>query len=478
MSDIFISYANEDRDTAARFARLLESVGWRVWWDRRIPAGRTWRSILEEALREMRCLVVLWSKNSVQSSWVTEEAEEARRLGKVIVPVLIERVEPPIGFRAIQAADLADWNGSTDDPAAQLFIADLRSVLGEPIEKLTPESDLPQQQDRKIDRLAQRVGGHRFKIVAVAAAVVALLGGWRIWEHFKEETATSAPEPKTVQPSAPRLTGLIIRGERKELKPAEKVRLELSGTYSDGKQALVKDGINWSSSASQVASINDDGEITGLKDGTAEIRANVGEVASAPWTITIKGVELARQPALPPKLVALRVSVESRELFIKERLTIRVRGRYSDNTEQTLTSGIEWQISDRAVASITSIGELQALRPGKVEVIARSGDLSSAPVRLVVKEPQSPVPPVVKPAQIPDAGPTKMPPPIDQAKAKITAYVDRAESLREQGNYAAALAELEKARTLDPSNENVRKEIEQTKRACNAERVLGSQVSC
>jgi hypothetical protein len=99
MVDVFISYANEDRESAAQVARLLESVGWSVWWDRRIPAGRTWRSVLEDALGEMRCMIALWSKHSVGSPWVTEEAEEARRLGKTLVPILIQRVEPPIGFR-------------------------------------------------------------------------------------------------------------------------------------------------------------------------------------------------------------------------------------------------------------------------------------------------------------------------------------------------------------------------------------------
>ena len=64
MADIFISYANEDRESAAQLARTLETAGWRVWWDRRIPAGRTWRVVLEDALREMRCMVVLWSENS------------------------------------------------------------------------------------------------------------------------------------------------------------------------------------------------------------------------------------------------------------------------------------------------------------------------------------------------------------------------------------------------------------------------------
>jgi hypothetical protein len=40
------------------------------------------------------------------------------------------------------------------------------------------------------------------------------------------------------------------------------------------------------------------------------------------------------------------------------------------------------------------------------------------------------------------------------------------------------LSELEKARAIDAGDESVRKEIEQTKRACSAEKVLGNNVSC
>jgi hypothetical protein len=42
-----------------------------------------------------------------------------------------------------------------------------------------------------------------------------------------------------------------------------------------------------------------------------------------------------------------------------------------------------------------------------------------------------------------------------------------------QGNYAAALADLETARRIDPSSAEIAGEIDQTKRACNAERKLG-----
>src|ERR1043166_7008049 len=131
MADIFLSYAKEDREAALKIAQLLESAGWTVWWDRRIPADRSWRSILEEALGQMRCMVVLWSKNSIESDWVKEEAEEARAVGK-LVPVLIERVKPPVGFRAIQAADLSAWDGSGDAPGARQLIADLKALIGNP----------------------------------------------------------------------------------------------------------------------------------------------------------------------------------------------------------------------------------------------------------------------------------------------------------------------------------------------------------
>ena len=79
MADIFLSYTEQDRDAVRRLAETLQSVGWSVWWDRRIPAGMTWRSVLERELQQMRCMVVLWSRHSVQSDWVCEEAAGTAR---------------------------------------------------------------------------------------------------------------------------------------------------------------------------------------------------------------------------------------------------------------------------------------------------------------------------------------------------------------------------------------------------------------
>src|SRR5579864_2508862 len=108
MADIFISYASQDRDRAKTLADALAARGSSVWWDRVIPPGRLFDEVIEEALDAARCVVVLWSKASVASSWVRAEAAEAMHR-KILVPVLIEHVRIPLEFRRLQAADLSQW---------------------------------------------------------------------------------------------------------------------------------------------------------------------------------------------------------------------------------------------------------------------------------------------------------------------------------------------------------------------------------
>lgn len=115
MSDVFISYASADRDRAAGIAAALSTGGWRVWWDRQIPAGRAYDQVIEQAIDAARCVVVLWSVTSTASEWVkTEAAEGARR--QILVPVLLDAVKLPLEFRRLQAADLTSWDGSPDHP--------------------------------------------------------------------------------------------------------------------------------------------------------------------------------------------------------------------------------------------------------------------------------------------------------------------------------------------------------------------------
>jgi hypothetical protein len=126
--DIFISYAHEDRPRAQMLAQTLEFHGWSIFWDRRIPIGKTWRDTIGKELSDARCVIVLWSRSSIKSDWVHEEAEDARRRG-ILVPVLIEDVIPPFGFRSIQTADLINWNAKEPSEALRSLIVDITGLI-------------------------------------------------------------------------------------------------------------------------------------------------------------------------------------------------------------------------------------------------------------------------------------------------------------------------------------------------------------
>ena len=229
MADIFISYANEDRDRAGQLAALLEHEGWSVWWDRRIPAGRTWRSVLEGALDNSRCMIVLWSENSVNSPWVAEEAEEARRLEKTLVPALIQRVEPPMGFRSIQAADLTQWDGSLHAPDGRQLVMDLRSLLGpreSTVEK--PIENVAAPQTGTSFEGFQWFSTYWAKAALAGLAIVAFVA-WQQWDRPKRDSSPS-PETKPAQRTpVPRLARLSVNSDRKTIKPAEALKLSLTG---------------------------------------------------------------------------------------------------------------------------------------------------------------------------------------------------------------------------------------------------------
>lgn len=126
MSDIFISYASTDRNKAERLANAFIQQGWSVWWDRQIPPGKSFDEVIEYALSAARCVIVLWSKESVSSRWVKTEAAEAAAKG-ILVPALIDQVSIPLEFKRIEAADLSDWQ--SDSPHLE-FDQLLKTVAG------------------------------------------------------------------------------------------------------------------------------------------------------------------------------------------------------------------------------------------------------------------------------------------------------------------------------------------------------------
>jgi HSP20 family molecular chaperone IbpA len=113
MSDIFISYTREDLDRVEPIVRLLEQRQWSVWWDLNIPPGKAFDEVIENELESARCVIVVWSKTSVQSRWVKNEASEGAGRN-ILIPVIVDDgIKIPLEFRKIQATTLSGWDGKS-----------------------------------------------------------------------------------------------------------------------------------------------------------------------------------------------------------------------------------------------------------------------------------------------------------------------------------------------------------------------------
>lgn len=132
MADIFVSYAHEDAARAQAIATALQGKGWSVWWDPEVGAGHSFVTQINIEIAKAGCVVVLWSRNSVTSPWVMEEAHFGKTK-EILCPVLIDRgPQLPVGFALIKYVDITEWNG--DRPASNLdkLFAQVERLVGPP----------------------------------------------------------------------------------------------------------------------------------------------------------------------------------------------------------------------------------------------------------------------------------------------------------------------------------------------------------
>jgi hypothetical protein len=112
MADIFISYAREDQERIELLKKALEAQGWTVAWDKQLPPGDGFRKGIEGLIAQARCMIVAWSRWSVDSDWVRAEAERGRKRN-ILIPVLLDNdITVPIPFDELQTFSLADWDGT------------------------------------------------------------------------------------------------------------------------------------------------------------------------------------------------------------------------------------------------------------------------------------------------------------------------------------------------------------------------------
>ena len=201
MADVFVSYVSEDRAIAEKISRGLEGAGFSVWWDRHIHGGVGFRKEIDRQLGAAKVVVVLWSAASLDSEWVCDEAQQARDENKLI-PLRLDGVQPPLGFRQAQSLDFSGWNGDPTVGAFAALVDSARDFVGRPPTD-APLAVLPTAAPKRGRWRGTRmiVGG-----VAVVSLALAYFGVDKFW--LSKPVATEQPVAAVAPTVAPAATAI------------------------------------------------------------------------------------------------------------------------------------------------------------------------------------------------------------------------------------------------------------------------------
>ena len=138
----------------------------------------------------------------------------------------------------------------------------------------------------------------------------------------------------------------------------------LTATATDSGGSAISDPVvNWSSSDPGVATVNHEGLVTAVSNGTATITATL-DGASAFATVTVSAID--RIDVLP--VSALLASAGE---------TVQLTATaYDANDQEIPDAEITWSSSDPAVATVDPIGLVTAVANGTATITAAAGDVS------------------------------------------------------------------------------------------------------
>ncbi|MDE6485097.1 MAG: Ig-like domain-containing protein [Duncaniella sp.] len=133
--------------------------------------------------------------------------------------------------------------------------------------------------------------------------------------------------------------------------------------------------ISWTSSDESVATVDENGVITGISAGTATITATTGNGLTSDCEITVR-----MKPVEPTQI---EVSFEAEQLTEGEDVTLKVTFTPDDTTETT----VMWSSSDETVATVDENGVVTAVGPGTATITATTLNGLTATCEVTVSAP-------------------------------------------------------------------------------------------
>ena len=144
MSDIFVSYASQDRDAAFRIVAFLEQNGIRCWVaPRDVPPGMEYGEAIIQGIAQSRALVLILSDQSNESQFVRKEVERAVSKTKPVLPVRIREVKPSGSLEFFISS--SQWVDAWKSPMEQHLLPLVAAIkaMGTPGAATVQSSTLP-----------------------------------------------------------------------------------------------------------------------------------------------------------------------------------------------------------------------------------------------------------------------------------------------------------------------------------------------
>jgi hypothetical protein len=130
MTDVYISYAREDRESVRTLSEMLRFEGWDVWMDPSDPSIDN-SAAIDMKLGSAGAILVVWSGYSRSSENVRSEAATGLYKNKLI-QVRIDMAAPPRPFDQVEVVDISLWSGERDDPNWRRILGAVRLYAGAP----------------------------------------------------------------------------------------------------------------------------------------------------------------------------------------------------------------------------------------------------------------------------------------------------------------------------------------------------------
>lgn len=164
-------------------------------------------------------------------------------------------------------------------------------------------------------------------------------------------TVTTAPPTVSSVTADPGSLDLLVGGTASSV---------ITATYSDGAEINVTDYVDWSSENPEIATVSDDGVVTGVSEGATTVTGAVyGHTVYIPVTVA----------SVSPTLISVSASFDSVNLRVGISASSAVTATYSDGSQADVTDNVVWSSDNPSVTAVSDAGVITGIKKGSTTVL-------------------------------------------------------------------------------------------------------------